>query len=179
MRTTTVDLVSGKTIVRASGDAVHGILESINLPGLATPINRNGQSLADGGLIDNVPADVLASSGCNFIIAISVTAKVETEFVKNRPDTSTSAMRSASTLQTLLRSYLVQSFSINALGVEPADVVIEPDVTAFQLTEFTRTNELSAVGEQATLEALPGIRELLHRLDPQLFPAANGQSTGN
>ncbi len=172
MRTITVDLISGKTIVRDSGDAVHSILESINLPGLAKPINRDGQSLVDGGLIDNVPADVLASSGCNFIIAVSVTAKMETEFAKNRSNTPTSDMRSASTVQTLLRSFLVQSFSINAIGVEPADFVIEPDVTAFQLTEFTRTDELAAVGEKATVEALPRIRDLLHRLDARLFPSS-------
>ncbi len=174
MHAITVDLISGRTMVRESGDAVHGILESINLPVLAKPINRDGQALVDGGLIDNVPADVLASKGCNFVIAVSVTAKMEHEFARNRPETPAHQMRSASTIQTLLRSYLVQSVSINALGVEPADIVIEPDVTQFQLTEFTRTDELAAVGEQATLDAIPQIREQLHRIDAQLFPLAGG-----
>ena len=170
MHTITVDLISGKAIVRESGDAVHGIVESINLPILSKPINRHGQALVDGGLINNVPADVLTTKGCNFVIAVSVTAKMELEFARNRSDTPASQMRSASTIQTLLRSYRVQSHSVNSIGVQPADFVIEPDVTRFELSEFTRTDELAEVGEQSTLEAIPKIRQLLNRLDSELFP---------
>jgi NTE family protein len=170
MHAITVDLISGKAVVRESGDAVDGIVESINLPLLSKPINRRGEALVDGGLINNVPADVLTAKGCNFVIAVSVTAKMELEFVSNRPDTPADQMRSASTIQTLLRSYLVQSHSVNSIGVQPADFVIEPDVTRFELSEFTRTDELAAVGEQTTLEVVPKIRKLLNRLDKELFP---------
>ena len=72
-------------------------------------------------------------------------------------------------MQTLLRSLLVQNHSLNAFGVQPADVVIEPDVTGFDLAEFMRAKELAAIGEAAALEQIPKIRQLLARLDPQLF----------
>ena len=49
-------------------------------------------------------------------------------------------------------------------------MVIEPDVTGFELTEFTRTDELAAIGQQTALEAIPQIKQLLHRLDGELFP---------
>jgi predicted acylesterase/phospholipase RssA len=172
MHTVTVDLISGKDVVRSSGDAVHGIVESINLPLLSVPINREGQVLIDGGLINNVPANVLAARGCNFVIAVSVTAKMEQEFAQNRADTPLERMRRASTIQTLLRSYLVQSHSVNALGVQPADFVIEPNVTGFELSAFGRTDELAAVGESATAASIPKILNLLSRLDPGLFPVA-------
>lgn len=174
MHAITVDLISGKAVVRDSGDAVHGVVESINIPILSKPINRHGESLVDGGLIDNVPADVLATKGCNFVIAVSVTAKMELEFAKNRPDTPTHQMRSASTIQTMLRSYLVQNHSVNSIGVQSADFVVEPDMTRFELTEFTRADEMAAIGEQTTLEAIPKIRQLLHRMDSELFPWADG-----
>jgi predicted acylesterase/phospholipase RssA/CRP-like cAMP-binding protein len=170
MHTITVDLIGGKAVVRESGDAVHAITESINLPIISKPIFRNGQALVDGGLIDNVPADVLTRNGCNFVIAVSVTAKMELEFANNRPDTPASETRAASSIETLLRSYLVQNHSVNSLGVQAADFVIEPDVTQFELTAFTRTDEMAVVGEQTTLEAISEIRELLHRLDRELFP---------
>ncbi len=170
MHTITVDLIGGRAVVRESGDAVHAITESINLPILSKPIFRDGQALVDGGLIDNVPADVLTRKGCNFVIAVSVTAKMELEFAKNRPDTPIHETRPPSAMETLLRSYLVQNYSVNSLGVQDADFVIEPDVTQFDLTAFTRTDEMAAVGEQTTLEALSEIRGRLHRLDPELFP---------
>ena len=76
----TLDLVSGEAIVRDHGDVVNAILESINLPGLSLPIFRDGQALVDGGLVKNIPADVLVDYGCNYVIAVSVTAKIEHEF---------------------------------------------------------------------------------------------------
>ena len=62
------------------------MLESINLPVLSVPIVREGQALIDGGLVNNIPADVLVSMGCNFVIAVSVTAKMEKEFCKITPE---------------------------------------------------------------------------------------------
>ena len=164
-----VDLVSGRPVVRDQGDAVHSILESINLPVLSKPICRPGQALVDGGLVNNIPADVLVSRGCNFVIAVSVTATMEHEFGRNRPDTPASKMRPPSTLQTVLRSFLVQSVNMNSVGVQPADVVIEPDVTEFDLSEFSRTDEIAAVGEATAKLAIPKIGELLRQLDDKLF----------
>jgi len=169
MLSVSVDLVSGEAVVRDRGDAVHAILESINLPVLSLPICRDGRVLVDGGLIDNVPADVLVSRGCNFVIAVSVTARMEHRFGNNHPGMATNEMKTPSTLQTILRSYLVQSMNMNSIGVQPADVVIEPDVTAFELTEFTRAEELAAIGAQATLEAIPRIKTLLKQFDSKLF----------
>jgi predicted acylesterase/phospholipase RssA len=165
----TVDLVAGQTVVREQGDGVHAILESINLPVLSVPICRDGQALIDGGLVNNIPADVLVSMGCNFVIAVSVTAKMETLFYDITPEKPTPAGTRPGIVATLLRSLLVQNHSLNAFGVQPADVVIEPDVTGFDLTEFMRAKELAAIGETATLEQIPKIRQLLARLDPQLF----------
>jgi predicted acylesterase/phospholipase RssA len=165
----TVDLVGGNYVVREHGDAVHAILESINLPVLSVPIVRNGQALVDGGLVNNIPANVLVSMGCNFVIAVSVTAKMEKEFCDISAERPTKPGKTPSILQTILRSLLVQSHSLNAHGVQPADVVIEPDVTGYDLAEFMRTKELAAIGETAALGQVPKIKQLLARFDPQLF----------
>jgi len=166
----TVDLVSGLAVVRERGDAVHAILESINLPVLSAPICRNGQALIDGGLVNNVPADVLTSHDCNFVIAVSVTANIKTEFGMNKPETPTPGMVTPSDLRTLLRTLEVQNFNLNRIGVQPADVVIEPDVVNFDLSEFARAKELARKGEEAARALVPRIRRLLARLDAGLFP---------
>ena len=105
----TLDLVSGNSVVRARGDAVHAILESINLPVLSVPIVRNGQALIDGGLVNNIPADVLVSMGCNFVIAVSVTSKLETRFCDISPEKPTLSRNKPGIVPTLLRSLLVQN----------------------------------------------------------------------
>jgi NTE family protein len=166
-----VDLVTGLVVVRERGDAVHAILESINLPMLSAPICRNGQALIDGGLVNNVPADVLTSRDCNFLIAVNVTAKIKPEFGMNKPETPTPGMVTPSDLHTLLRTIEVQNFNLNRIGVQPAEVVIEPDVVDFDLSEFARAKELAEKGEEAARALVPRIRQLLARLDAGLFPA--------
>jgi predicted acylesterase/phospholipase RssA/CRP-like cAMP-binding protein len=168
----TVDLVGGDSVVRDRGDATHAILESINLPVLSLPIVREGQALIDGGLVNNIPADVLVSTGCNFVIAVSVTANMEKRFCDITPGAGNGTSRRPGTIQTILRSLLVQNYSLNAIGVQPADVVIAPDVTGIDPTEFMRATELAAIGEAAALEQIPNIKRLLNRLDPQLFQPA-------
>jgi predicted acylesterase/phospholipase RssA/CRP-like cAMP-binding protein len=172
----TVDVVSGQSVVRDRGDAVHAILESINLPVLSAPICNRNEALVDGGLVNNIPADVLVSMGCNFVIAVSVTAKMEKRFCDITPEASSQPRRRPGVVQTILRSLLVQNYSLNDYGVRPADVVIEPDVTGFALTEFMRAKELSAIGESTALEQVPKIQQLLTRLDPQLFRLAGDPS---
>jgi predicted acylesterase/phospholipase RssA len=169
----TVDLVSGNFVTRERGDAVHAILESINIPVLSVPICRNGQALIDGGLVNNLPADVLVSKGCNFVIAVSVSAKLEKQFCDMTADQPATPRATPTIVQTLLRSFLVQNHCLNALGVQPADLVIEPDLTRFDPTEFERTQELAAIGAAATLEQIPRIQQLLTRLDAQLFRHVN------
>ena len=79
-----VDLVEGEPLVRERGDATINVLESINLPPLSLPIIRSGQALVDGGLLNNIPANVLVAKKCNFVIASSVTAKLEKDFIEIR-----------------------------------------------------------------------------------------------
>lgn len=54
-------------------------------------------------------------------------------------------------------------------GVQPADFVIQPDVRDFDITEFCRADEMSAIGVETTRELLPKLKQLLSRVDDKLF----------
>ncbi|XZE55999.1 patatin-like phospholipase family protein [Planctomycetaceae bacterium SH139] len=170
MCTVTVDLVRGGPVVRETGDAVRCILESINIPGFSVPIVGDGEALIDGGIVNNIPADVLVSKGCNFVIASSVTAKLEAEFAGICAEPPGKKRKSLSVLNVLMRASMVQHFNMNSVGIQPADFLIEPDVTAFDLSEFARTDELAAVGESSTSEVLGMLKQQLSKLDSKLFP---------
>ena len=123
-------------------------------------------------MVYNIPADVLVAKGCNFVIASSVTAKLEKKFSGISLEKGDSPKRKKpSTLQVLMRGHLVQSSNMNAVGVQPADVVIGPDVTAFDLSEFERTDEMADIGEQTAREMIAAIKQLLSKLDDKLFSA--------
>jgi predicted acylesterase/phospholipase RssA len=171
--TVAVDLVGGETLVRGVGDATTSILESINLPPLALPMIKSGKALVDGGLINNVPADVLVAKGCNFVIASTVTANLEKDFMGIR---SKRRSHSGSTIQVIMRQHMIQDYEMNAVGVRPADFVIAPDVTSFDISEFTRADEMALVGETTTNATIASLRKMLSKLDPKLFEGSSSNS---
>jgi predicted acylesterase/phospholipase RssA/CRP-like cAMP-binding protein len=167
--TIAVDLVDGVPLVRDTGDATQNILESINLPPLSLPLMASEQAVVDGGLLNNVPANTLVAKGCNFVIASTVTAKLEKDFMGIRSKKSRGASRFISTIQVMMRQNMIQSYSMNAVGVKPADFVIAPDVTSFDISEFTRADEMAVIGERATSDTVHQLKGMLSKLDPNLF----------
>jgi predicted acylesterase/phospholipase RssA len=169
MTTIAVDLVDGVPLARDTGDATHNILESINLPPLSLPIVRSEQAVVDGGLLNNVSANALVAKGCNFVIASTVTARLEKDFMGIRSRKSRGLSKFIATIQVMMRQNMIQGYSMNAVGVKPADFVIAPDVTSFDISEFTRADEMAVVGENTADASVQQLKGMLSKLDPQLF----------
>ncbi len=167
--TIAVDLVEGVPLVRDTGDATHNILESINLPPLSLPIIRAEQALVDGGLLNNVPANILNAKGCNFVIASTVSAKLEKDFLGIRSGKARGVSRLFSTIQVIMRQGMIQNYNMNSVGVQPADFVIAPDVTSFDLSEFTRADEMAIIAENTTNASVQQLKSMLSKLDAKLF----------
>ena len=72
-------------------------------------------------------------------------------------------------IQVMMRQNMIQSYSMNAVGVKPADFVIAPNVTSFDISEFTRADEMAVIGERTTNESVHQLKGMLSKLDPQLF----------
>jgi NTE family protein len=172
MFTVSVDLVQGESVVREAGDATVGVMESINLPPLSLPIIESGQALVDGGLLNNVPANVLVAKGCNFVIASTVTAKLEKDF---EGISSRFTGRFLATIQVIMRQTMVQDYNMNSVGVQPADFVVAPDVTSFDISEFTRADEMAHIGVETTEASTAALRKMLSRLDSKLFATGAGR----
>ncbi|TWT81375.1 NTE family protein RssA [Planctomycetes bacterium CA13] len=166
----TVDLISAAPVVRTTGDATTAVLESINLPGIARPICADGKALVDGGVLDNLPADIAINLGANFVIASDVSAKICFEFGGMNSDTPTEKMKRPSGTASLIRMRTVQDRSIRAIGGSHADITIEPDISTVQLTDFKIAGETAKLGRTAAEEVLPQLKSVLHEMDPQLFP---------
>jgi len=165
--------------VRRVGDAVISVLESINLPPLSLPIIRSGQALVDGGLLNNIPANVLVAEGCNFVIASSVTAKLEKDFIEIRSKGRSRSSSFFSSIQVIMRQTMIQGYNMNSVGVQPADFVVAPDVTSFDISEFTRADEMASIGEMTTNATVGQLRKMLNKIDSKLFSNSADPSSVN
>ncbi|MEA1947432.1 MAG: patatin-like phospholipase family protein [Thermodesulfobacteriota bacterium] len=66
------DLGTGNEVVLKQGDIIEAIRASISVPGIFTPVKRNGNILVDGGLVNPVPVSVVREMGADFVIAVDL-----------------------------------------------------------------------------------------------------------
>jgi NTE family protein len=116
-------------------------------PGLFVPIQFEGRTLVDGFLTAPVPVEGALLLGAEIVIAVYLEAG------------SFSSPRTAADV--ISRSFSIIQRHADLAWRQQADVIIEPDVKPFVWDDFTRTNELVAVGEAAAEAALPQVLKAL------------------
>lgn len=171
--TVTADLITGRQVIRDRGDAVHAILESINLPSISKPIMRDGMALVDGGIVNNIPTDILPERGAEFVVGVDIATQMALRFGKNTPNMGKQKMRAPSQLQTLMRAREIQNYQITSLRTKSVDQMIVVDTSMFEFADFTSAREMSIAGEEAAAAAMGQFKQLLKdRIESQ---SADGQ----
>jgi NTE family protein len=66
------DLATGRPFALESGDVVSAIVASSAFPGVFPPVELDGHTLIDGGVVADVPLDVAAELGVAGVIVITV-----------------------------------------------------------------------------------------------------------
>lgn len=162
-----VDLVTGQKVVLNEGRVVDAVRATIALPGLLSPVERNGQILVDGGLLDNLPADVVRQMGAERVVAVDISTDDTsvsslTEELKRRPFVPDSL---ADMADILWRSLAVMMREANRRNLEEAhpDLLVRPAIPAgvTVLTGLTRAAEIIAAGEKAARAMLPYLKDLV------------------
>ena len=166
MYTVATDLVTGQPVIRERGDAINAVLESINFPPIARPILRDGMALIDGGVLNNLPADILPARGADLVVGVDVTAKLRQRFAKNTPGMPTAEMRRPGLVETLWRVTEVQDYGVSTLRrAGLVDLTIAPDVSTFDFVDFSQGMPLAEMGEAAAEEVIPQLKQMLADLE--------------
>jgi len=72
----TTDLDSGREIWLQNGSLLDAVRASIALPGLFTPVEREGRWHVDGGLVNPVPVSLCRAMGAEIVIAVNLNGDV-------------------------------------------------------------------------------------------------------
>ena len=161
-----VELNSGEKKVMREGNVLEAVRATTAVPGVFTPVEKDGGLLVDGGLVDNLPADVARDMGADRVIAVDVTDNVQAldMMVQQLLRTPFVPEGITETLTIIARSYtlLIENANRSCLEGGRPDVVIRPripeKVTVF--TGFGHAAEVIAAGEEAARAALPILRQL-------------------
>src|SRR5207244_8810853 len=114
---------------------------SMRLPGLVPPLARDGRLLVDGGVLNNLPIDVMATTGEGPVIAIDA--------MDRRLERGRRAVQPPSITEVLARSAMLSSVRAAGAHRARAQLVIAPDVGAAGLLEFARLDGMVDAGRRA------------------------------
>ncbi|MBD3306671.1 BamA/TamA family outer membrane protein [candidate division KSB3 bacterium] len=148
-RAVAADIVTGEEVILDHGSLADAMRASMSVPGVFTPITIDGHMLVDGGVVKNLPVDVVKQMGADVIIAIDVSSPLRDKESLGNPIAILNQMIG---LQ-ILRSTEEQR--------QLADVVVHVDLGEYSSTSFGNAPEISELGEQSTRDNLEKLRALL------------------
>ncbi|MFL6593765.1 MAG: patatin-like phospholipase family protein, partial [Luteimonas sp.] len=76
-RAVATDLNTGSAVILDHGSLAMAMRASMSLPGVFQPVEVDGRILLDGGLANQVPADVVRAMGADVVIAVDVGTPLE------------------------------------------------------------------------------------------------------
>nr|WP_227875146.1 patatin-like phospholipase family protein [Oceanisphaera profunda] len=123
---------------------------SMSVPGVLQPVEINGQLLADGGVVNNMPVDVALELGADIIIAVDIGDAM----------LSREQLDGALAMVSQLTNYLTRSSTQRQIEqLTPQDVLLAPNIAGIGLGDFQLMPEAITRGAQAT-------RAMLSKLQP-------------
>lgn len=145
--TVSADLLSSRTVVHRRGSLLEAVGASMSIPGLVPPLARGGQLLVDGGVLNNLPVDLMDDSHEGPVIAIDVVRRLELENGSVSPQLP-------SIMETMTRATVLGSVERAERNRALAALVISPDVQDVGLREFSALDRAVAAGRTAAQAAL-------------------------
>ena len=143
-----VDLKTGKEVHLNSGNLISAITGSCAIPGVFEPVKHKNMLLIDGGVSNNVPADVLFENGCDYVVTLDCNP--------NRGG----GTNSESLITQFTTSVGIMMANNSKKGLAMSDIVIAPNLAKFNSLKIENVSEMIKEGYKAALEKLPEIEKL-------------------
>ncbi|NVJ99612.1 MAG: patatin-like phospholipase family protein [Alphaproteobacteria bacterium] len=156
------DLYTGERVVFDEGDVVTAIRASSAVPGVLPPVETSRMLLADGGMVDPIPVAAARDLGADFIIAVDLQGDYEGR--ARRYGLSPHSPKNSKALNTARAgwSMALQALSRARLDLDRPDVVITPQIGHIDMVDFTKADDLIALGKKAAFDELPTILSRLN-----------------
>ena len=136
-RCVATDLVSGKAVVFKDGSLPNALRATMSIPGVFAPVRDGEKVYADGGLLNNLPTDVVKDMGADIVIGVHLTTgEVKPQNVRSMlqvAGASNDAMIDANELR----------------GMERSDLLITIDMAGYTTLDFSRVEAIIPKGYEA------------------------------
>ena len=166
------DMISGDQIIHRRGPLSLAVRASVSIPGLLPPVQQGERLLIDGGLLNNLPADVMCADPDGEVICVDLRRKyvpskwfglvpsiVQPRGFLRRLMTGTDVALPP-LQETLLRAFDLAASKGNLRELPRIAAIIEPDVTLIGPLDYKKTDaaiDAGRIAARAALEAQPNL----------------------
>jgi NTE family protein len=142
------DLISGDAVALREGFLPKALRATMAIPGIFTPVEWNGRILVDGGLVNNLPTDVVKEMGADVVIGVTL-------------QVSPSRSAQLNTIPGILR----QSVNVSVLQNERRNLSLANIRIAIPLgdrgsSDFSHTQEVIEIGYKAAEQYAEALQPL-------------------
>jgi len=173
------NLTDGRMAVHRTGPLWQWLRASVAIPGVLAPVFYRGQVYVDGGVINNLPVEIMRESQRGEVIAVdiggdhAVTAGPGVEEFDLPPLWRMvvqwyTGRRRPSILQILLRAGMVNSGATSFASRSASTLLIQPNLSGIDLLNWQAFDKAIEIGYQHTLRVLGAEREQLDEQAPLL-----------
>ena len=153
------DLTVAELRLHTSGSLFRAIRASVSIPGILAPVIDGDRLLVDGGVVNNLPGDLMREMCRGTVIMVDVAPKRDVEFepglreipsnwriLSNRLRRRGKRIKIPGILQIMTRTTMLSSISrVNTVKGQ-ADLYLRPPVESYGMLEFDAIDDIAEAG---------------------------------
>lgn len=150
-RAVAADIVNGQAVVLSRGDLALAMRSSMSIPTAFAPRVIDGRLLVDGGIVDNLPIDLVRRMGADVVVAVDIST----------PPMKQDGLNSVIGITTQLATLSAEQNKARQIAsLAPPSVFIRPDLGTVTVASFEHAADAVAAGRRAALAALGELEPL-------------------
>lgn len=172
---TATNLNDGRIYYARSGDLIRALRATTAYPGVIEPVRIGGDTLVDGGLLNQIPVDGALLHGVRRVLAVNATPLAQID----HPGEDAGALRRFTGGWTSLKEFMRAADVMQAqltmarLSFYKPDLVIDPRIEGVEIGDFHKVRQAIEAGAEAALERAEEVTRLFGRQLPEVGGAAD------
>lgn len=139
-RCVATDIVNAEEVILKDGSLSRALRATMSLPAIFSPVELNGRILVDGGVLNNIPTDVMKEMGAELIVAVNIGTPLG-----DRDSVASWTGVLGQTIGVMMAGNERRNFEL-------ADVKLKPELEGITTLDFSKMDEVIQHGYEGAQE---------------------------
>ncbi|MFC1666223.1 patatin-like phospholipase family protein [Nanoarchaeota archaeon] len=157
------DIINFHEVIFNKGDLTKAVRASISIPGIFHPVPNKNKILVDGGVLNNLPIDVLQKKA-DSIIAVNLEKGKIKQPIYETANSKKENTESINIINILLNSYtMIIANQLKNMADNPNILILSPDLEKISIKDFNKSEQGILKGYEIAKKNFNKIKVLLKK----------------